>query len=66
MEESEHYSAYSAEERDEFLFRLLRHLALGGALCQYEDTIAPYLDAARTLYKQLVSYVLDIRTLVIV
>lgn len=40
-------------ERREFLFRLFCHLAIGGAINQFEDTLAPYIDTASALYKSL-------------
>jgi len=54
MSDSDNYGIFSDEERDEFLFLLFRHLCLGGAVCQYEDTVQPYLDATKALYKDLV------------
>lgn len=54
MPDSEHYDIYNESERNEFIFRLFRHLCLGGAVCQYEDTVQPYLDATKAIYKDLV------------
>ena len=34
LEDSDHYCVYSDEERDELLFRILKHLALGGPVNQ--------------------------------
>ena len=56
MEDSDNYDAYSTEERDEFLFQLFKHICLGGAICQYEDTLQPYLDATKMIYKDIVRY----------
>ncbi|XP_045573462.1 cilia- and flagella-associated protein 300 [Salmo salar] len=42
-------------ERREFLFLLFKHVTLGGELCQYEDTIHPYMDTTRSIYRDLVS-----------
>ena len=73
QEESDNYNMYTSGEREELLFRLFKHLALGGPVnqvrsasinhpCninifsvhpQYEDTIQPYLDTAKLLYKEL-------------
>ena len=58
MEESELWSLYSTEERDEFLFRVMKHIVIGGALCQYEDALEPYMSTCKSLYKELLSYVL--------
>ncbi|XP_006887381.1 PREDICTED: uncharacterized protein C11orf70 homolog [Elephantulus edwardii] len=55
MEDSEKYEIFSQPDRDEFLFRLFKHLCLGGALCQYEDVLNPYLETTKLIYKDLVS-----------
>jgi hypothetical protein len=60
--DSDNYDLYSEAERSEFLFRLFRHLCLGGAVCQYEDTVQPYLDATKVIYKDLVSVQKDSKT----
>jgi len=52
-----------AEERQEFLFHLFRRLVFGGAICQYEDTVYPYLHTLRALYKDVVSSVICRRSL---
>ena len=54
MEDSDNYEVYSESERQEFLFHLFEHLCLGGSVCQYEDSITPYLDTVKALYKDLV------------
>lgn len=53
-EECEEYNLYQHEERREFIFRIFQMLALGGELNQYEDTVKPYLDVTKTMYKDLV------------
>lgn len=53
-EESENYYAVGRAEREEFLFRLFKHLCLGGELCQYEDTVEPYISTTRRIYKDLI------------
>lgn len=53
-EESEHYYVVGREERGEFLFSLFKHLCLGGELCQYEDTIDPYISTTKQIYKDLI------------
>lgn len=53
-EESEEYNLYSEEERNEFIFRIFQMLVLGGILCQYEDTLEPYLDVTKNIYKDLI------------
>jgi len=54
-ESSEEWDTYSASERSELLFHLLRRLAVGGGLNQYEDSMVPYLDMCKGLYKDLVA-----------
>ncbi|XP_032214729.1 cilia- and flagella-associated protein 300 isoform X7 [Mustela erminea] len=55
VEDSEKYGIFSQPDREEFLFCLFKHLCLGGALCQYEDVLPPYLQTTKLLYKDLVS-----------
>jgi hypothetical protein len=57
MEESEYYELYGEAEREEFLFRIFTHICVGGEVCQFEDIITPYLDASKSLYKELVRLV---------
>ena len=54
MEDSDLYDIFSEDDRSEFVFILLKHLCLGGAVCQYEDDIKPYLDTVKSLYKELI------------
>ncbi|XP_052784658.1 cilia- and flagella-associated protein 300-like [Mya arenaria] len=54
-EESDHCDLYSDTEKEEFLFRLFMHVCLGGQICQYEDTLEPYLNLVKALYKDLIS-----------
>ncbi|KAK2175966.1 hypothetical protein NP493_692g02008 [Ridgeia piscesae] len=54
-DESDHFDLYSDTEKQEFLFLLFRHMCLGGATCQYEDNVKPYLDITKLIYKDLVS-----------
>lgn len=53
-DECPEYNLYTTEEREEFIFRILQMLVLGGTLCQYEDTIDPYLDMTKLIYKDLI------------
>ncbi|XP_044297473.1 cilia- and flagella-associated protein 300 [Varanus komodoensis] len=55
LEDSDHYDLFSHSDREEFLFCLFKHLCLGGALCQYEDELGPYLETTKALYKDLLS-----------
>ncbi|PAA57442.1 hypothetical protein BOX15_Mlig023179g2 [Macrostomum lignano] len=61
-EDSEAYLLYDEPERNEFLFRLLLHFAIGGRLCQFEDSIHPYLDIVKALYKDLITVQKDPET----
>ena len=54
-EDSPNAELLTSKERSEFLWRLLGHLALGGATNQFEDDLSEYRTALRTLYKDLVS-----------
>ncbi|XP_062511221.1 cilia- and flagella-associated protein 300-like isoform X1 [Corticium candelabrum] len=62
MEDEEKYCIFNDKDRDEFIFRIFQHLCLGGAICQYEDTIEPYLNTTRTVYKDLMTVVKDPET----
>ncbi|XP_078740784.1 cilia- and flagella-associated protein 300 [Lampetra fluviatilis] len=53
---------YSPVERDEFLFRVLRHVALGGQLSQHDGEMAPYLVLTRHLYRLMLSVHKDPRS----
>ncbi|XP_014472654.1 PREDICTED: uncharacterized protein C11orf70 homolog [Dinoponera quadriceps] len=53
-EDSEEYNLYAEDERKEFVFRIFQMLVLGGTLCQFEDTLQPYLDVTKSIYKDLV------------
>ncbi|KAK2580782.1 hypothetical protein KPH14_011517 [Odynerus spinipes] len=53
-EESLSYCLYAENERKEFIFCILQILVLGGILCQYEDTLEPYLNTTKCIYKDLI------------
>ena len=36
------------------MWKIFTHLVLGGSSCQYEETLSPYVDTAKALYKSLV------------
>merc|ERR1712043_46744 len=55
IDDSDNYCIYSDAERDEFLFRIFKHVCLGGQYCQFEDTLDPYTDITKQLYKDLIS-----------
>ena len=56
-EETDHFDLFSSSEQQEFLYRLFTHVCLGGQICQYEDTLQPYLDFTKALYKDLIRLV---------
>ncbi|KAL2095132.1 hypothetical protein ACEWY4_009851 [Coilia grayii] len=62
IEDSDKYDLFGPAERKEFLFRLFKHICLGGELCQYEDTVSPYMDTVKVIYKDLVSVQKDCET----
>ena len=62
FEESEHYLCFDSEMRKEFIFRVFQHIALGGTICQYEDTINEYLTSTQLAYKDLVTVFKDSET----
>jgi len=55
--ECPNYKLISEVHRNEFLFRLFKHLCLGGQWCQYEDNIKPYLNTTKVLYKDIIRQV---------
>ena len=59
VEESEAYSVFNQEQRDEFLFHIFKRIVVGGSLCQYENTIEPYLEMTKNFYKDIVSAAKD-------
>lgn len=62
-EEFDDYEVFGQEERRELIFRLFMHLVYGGPLNQYEDSVGPYFDLTKGLYKDLVSCVIAASTL---
>ncbi|KAJ8275851.1 hypothetical protein COCON_G00076030 [Conger conger] len=62
IEDSENYEIISQEDRQEFLFRLFKHLCLGGGLCQYEEVVTPCIETARLIYKDMLSVQKDPET----
>lgn len=59
--ESEEYSLYSEDERNEIIFRMFQMLVLGGTLCQFEDALEPYLDVTKSIYKDLIRLLVIIK-----
>mmetsp|Transcript_26145 Transcript_26145/g.68627 ORF Transcript_26145/g.68627 Transcript_26145/m.68627 type:complete len:266 (-) Transcript_26145:249-1046(-) len=62
MEDSDHYDTFTDNDRAELLFKIFQHITLGGPLNQYEDTIGPYFDTTKLLYKSLISVAKDPKT----
>jgi hypothetical protein len=54
-EESPNADVLTPAERKEFIWLLMCHLALGGAMNQFEDNFAEYRMAVKILYKHLLS-----------
>nr|CAD7441424.1 unnamed protein product [Timema bartmani] len=54
-EDSSNYKLIPKSDRNEFIFCLFQAICLGGQWCQYEDSIKPYLDITKLIYKDLVS-----------
>ncbi|KAF6737767.1 uncharacterized protein FQA47_023550 [Oryzias melastigma] len=61
-EDSDEYYVVGHEDRAEFLFCLFKHLYLGGELCQYEDSVSPYIRTTKQIYKELISVQKDPET----
>jgi hypothetical protein len=59
---SSKYEIFSDSKRQEFIFHLFKFLVGGGPLCQYEDTLQPYLDATKLVYKDVVAACKDPQT----
>ncbi|XP_054285068.1 cilia- and flagella-associated protein 300-like [Macrosteles quadrilineatus] len=53
--DSKFFNLYSDSDRRQFLWRIFTHFCLGGEYCQHEFEVQPYLTAAKSLYKELVS-----------
>jgi hypothetical protein len=57
MPESVNYTFFTEQDRKEFVLHLFQSLVLGGEICQYEDTVSPYLTVTKSIYKDLIGYV---------
>lgn len=62
FEESEFYEIFDDKIRKEFIFRIFKHLVLGGAVWQFEDNIKDYLEQTQKFYKDLVAVFKDSET----
>lgn len=57
--EDENYCVFDEKMRNEFLFRVFMHVAVGGSLCQYEDYAGEYFNVTKRFYKDLISATKD-------
>ena len=53
--DSENAYVFKNEEKKEFIYQLLQVLAIGGGMCQPEESIGGYMDMCKLLYKDLCS-----------
>ncbi|EQC30396.1 hypothetical protein SDRG_11971 [Saprolegnia diclina VS20] len=51
--DSEHAHLFTAAEQRELIFQIFKRLVIGGAMCQSDETIQPYLDITKAIYKAL-------------
>ncbi|ETV94094.1 hypothetical protein H310_12112 [Aphanomyces invadans] len=52
---SDHAGFFSASEQDEAIFQVFKRLVIGGAMAQHDETLQPYLNMTKLVYKALVS-----------
>lgn len=50
-DDSEYAEVFSDEEKDEFLYHILRRCVIGGPLCQPCDSIKDYLEPIKEFYR---------------
>lgn len=55
VEDSDHYCLFSEKDREQLLFKIFSNVCVGGGMSQFEDDVAPYLNATKSIYKELVS-----------
>ncbi|VUZ38672.1 unnamed protein product [Hymenolepis diminuta] len=55
VEDSEFYNLYDQKDREEFLFRLFKHIVIGGELVQPSEDFNVYTNFVKNLYKDLIS-----------
>lgn len=53
--EDEHWDLFSEAERRELIFHVMKRLAVGGGLNQYDDNIETYLKLTKAVYKDMVT-----------
>lgn len=54
VEDSEFYNLYNQKDREEFLFRLFKHIVIGGELVQPSEDFNVYTNFVKNLYKDLI------------
>eukprot|EP00353_Schmidingerella_taraikaensis_P013337 CAMPEP_0185581556 /NCGR_PEP_ID=MMETSP0434-20130131/18418_1 /TAXON_ID=626734 ORGANISM="Favella taraikaensis, Strain Fe Narragansett Bay" /NCGR_SAMPLE_ID=MMETSP0434 /ASSEMBLY_ACC=CAM_ASM_000379 /LENGTH=161 /DNA_ID=CAMNT_0028200137 /DNA_START=372 /DNA_END=857 /DNA_ORIENTATION=+ len=60
FEEDENYDELQQDKyQNEFIFKLLQFISLGGSLNQWEQSITEYIESVKDLYKDLVSVAKD-------
>lgn len=55
MQESELWDVYTPSVRKELLFHIFKTFVLGGRTNQYDESITPYIDISKKVYKDLIS-----------
>ena len=50
---------YSDDEKQEFMYCIMKAIAIGGPLCQYDDRWDDYLKATKATYKDLLTVYKD-------
>lgn len=60
--DDENYCIFDEKIRNEFLFKIFQHIAIGGSLCQYDDYIGDYFSLTKSFYKDLVAATKDQNT----
>jgi hypothetical protein len=55
-DECDGFDVFAKADRQELLFGIFQTLCLGGALNQYEDSIGPYFELTKALYKHCVRF----------
>lgn len=59
VEDSDYYGIFDQSARDELLFHIFKRIVIGGALCQYENSVNEYLEMTKRFYKDIVSAAKD-------
>ena len=54
-ESDEEWELFSEAERKELIFHIMKRLAVGGGMNQYDDSIEPYLKLTKAVYKDMVT-----------